>query len=137
MNVILIYGEQDVGKTSVCNQLKERILSCGGVLENFTAFNWLNDFKSLIFWQNQQIAIYSPGDEKGHLVDAIAFGEDNKCDTLVATVRKGIAYNDPLSNVSENNTIEWIPLKRGITIEEMKGYEADVVIKLLDKIKKV
>ncbi len=104
-------------------------------LEN-PADNWFNDFKAKGCFNNKVIAIYSPGDEKEHLREAISFAQTNPCcDILIATVRKGIHYSQPLTTVSNSplNTIEWFTLKSGTTISEKNRHEDELVRQIVNK----
>ncbi|WP_300910254.1 hypothetical protein [Muribaculum intestinale] len=134
MKIYLIYGEKDAGKTTTCNKLLKCILSLGGTLKSYDTFDWAEDFKSVAEFEGKRIGIYSPGDERGHLSGAITLGVDNNCDILVATVRKGIAYNAPLQKMGEENPEKWITLVKGGTEAERDNYENRVVIGLLDNI---
>ncbi len=136
MKIYLIYGEKDAGKTTACQKLLKCILSLGGKLKSYDTFTWNNDFKSVTEFESKRIGIYSPGDERGHLSEAITFGTDHNCDILVATVRKGIAYNAPLNEMSDSNSGEWITLHKGATDAELDYNENGIVIELLDRIHK-
>lgn len=137
MKIYLIYGEKDAGKTTACQKLLRCILSLGGSLKFYEAFVWENDFKCITEFESKRIGIYSPGDDRGHLRDAITFATDNNFDILVATVRKHIAYNEPLKEIDNGNSYEWITLYKGATDAEFDYNENGIVITLLDKIYKV
>ena len=136
MKIFLIYGEKDAGKTTACQKLLKCILSLGGKLKSYDTFTWDNDFKSVTEFESKRIGIYSPGDDRGHLRDAITFATDNNFDILVATVRKHIAYNEPLKEIDEGNSYEWITLHKGATDAEFDYNENGIVIELLDRIHK-
>ena len=68
------------------------------------------DFKAVVRYAGKRIAIYSPGDECGHLKEAIQFGNDKDCDCLIAAVRKGTHYNTVLPEPAEDNRPDWIEL---------------------------
>lgn len=136
MKLILIYGEKDAGKTTTCIRLLRSLIALGGVVKFYDTFDWENDFRAIIEFQHRRVGIYSPGDERGHLRDALSFGTDNNCDILVATVRKGIAYNAPLRETDVANSVEWIELDKGDSEEWMDAAENGAVIEILDKIHK-
>lgn len=137
MKIYLIYGEKDAGKTTTCHKLLKCLLSLGGVLKFHETFAWENDFKSITEFEGKRIVIYSPGDDCGHLRDAIAFGTDNNFDILVATVRKGIAYSATLKEMDGSNSVEWITLHKGATDAEREHNENGIVLEQLDKIHKL
>ena len=136
MKIYLIYGEKDAGKTTSCQKLLKCLQSLGGTLKTYSTFDWANDFKCVTEFENKRIGIYSPGDDRGHLSDAITFGTDYNCDILVATVRKGIAYNAPLNEMDGGNSGEWITLHKGATDADLDYNENGIAIELLDRIHK-
>lgn len=134
MKIYLIYGEQDAGKTTACRKLYNCIISLGGVLKFYDTFKWENDFKCVTEFDGKRLGVYSPGDERGHLSDAIAFGNENNCDVLVAAVRKRIAYNAPLQEMGDTNSDKWLTLDKGVTEDERRWNVNRIVIALLNKI---
>lgn len=134
MKLLIVYGENDSGKTTSCVKLLKCLIALGGTVKSYDTFDWPDDFKSLLEFRHKRIGIYSPGDERGHLTEAIAFGKNNNCDILVATVRKGIAYNAPLQNIGANNSGEWVTLASGLNIDEKDNNENGAVIEILNKI---
>lgn len=133
MKIFLLYGEKDAGKTTTCRKLLKCIMALGGAIVSYDTFKWVKDFKCVTTFANKRIGIYSPGDEKSHLRDAISFGFEQKCDILVATVRKGISYNSALNEMDLENDCVWITLGKEATTNLQDSNENHIVIKLIDE----
>lgn len=133
MKIFLIYGEKDAGKSTACSKILKLLLALSAKVKFYDTFTW-GDFKTLVTFDNKLIGIYTPGDERGHLREAIAFGYDNGCDILVATVRKGIAYNAPLEDVPAKDEPERIVISKGADDAEMEHLEKGLAIDILNKI---
>lgn len=141
MKIFLIYGEKDAGKTTTCQKILDWLNASGwsqishAKIED-PADNWFNDFKVRGIYKDQNIAIYSPGDDYAHICEALSFGLQSPCcDVLIATVRKGIHYNKPLASVSNSpqHTITWFTLKKGVTLAEKTYLEKDIVEQITGK----
>lgn len=133
MKIFLIYGEKDAGKSTSCSKILKLLLALGAKVKFYDTFYW-GDFKALVTFENKLIGIYTPGDERAHLCEAIAFGYDNGCDILVAPVRKGIAYNAPLEEISNKDEAEWVEIAKGADEAEMEHLENGLAINILNKI---
>ena len=133
MKIFLIYGEKDAGKSTACSKILKLLLALSAKVKFYDIFSW-GDFKTLVTFENKLIGIYTPGDERAHLREAIAFGYDNGCDILVATVRKGIAYNAPLEEISDKDETERVDIAKGADEPEMEHLENGLAIDILNKI---
>ncbi|MCM1355016.1 MAG: hypothetical protein NC212_01250 [Staphylococcus sp.] len=133
MKIFLIYGEKDAGKSTACSKILKLLLALDAKVKFYDTFYW-GDFKTLVTFENKLIGIYTPGDERAHLREAIAFSYDNGCDILVVPVRKGIAYNAPLEETSEKDEVEWVKISKGTDENEMDHLENDLAINILNKI---
>lgn len=133
MKIFLIYGEKDAGKSSACAKILRLLTGLDSKVNFYSTFEW-GDFKALVKFDNRAIAIYSPGDESAHVSEAIDFGSSNNCDILIATVRRGIAYNAPLRNIPAGSDYEWIELSKGVDEVEMEHLENGIAIDVCNKI---
>lgn len=133
MKIFLIYGEKDAGKSTSCSKILKLLSALGAKVKFYDTFSW-GDFKALMTFENKLIGIYTPGDERAHLRESIAFGSDYDCDILVAPVRKGIAYNAPLEEISDKDVAEWITIAKGADSAEIEHLENGLAIDVLNKI---
>ncbi len=109
-------------------------MGLGYAVKHYDTFDWDGDFKCVLKKKRECIAIYSPGDERGHLSDAIKYGKDNSCQLLVVPVRKGIRYNAPLNELDDNDAKEWLTLNSGCLEEELDLNENRLVCEIIQKI---
>ena len=133
MKIFLVYGEKDAGKSTACSKILKLLSALSAKVKFYDTFSW-GDFKTLVTLENKLIGIYTPGDERAHLREAIAFGYDNGCDILIAPVRKGIAYNAPLEEISDKDEAEWVEIAKGAVEDEMEHLENGLAIYILNKI---
>lgn len=133
MKIFLIYGEKDAGKSTACSKILKVLVALNAKVKFYDTFSW-GDFKALVTFDNKHIGVYTPGDERAHLREAINFGSSNGCDILVAPVRKGIAYNAPLEEISDKDEAEWIEITKGTDETEMEHLENVLAIEVLKKI---
>ena len=135
MRLLLIYGEQDAGKSTTCLRLHKMLKGIDATIDFYERFPW-GDFKSVLELHGTKIAIYSAGDEKQHLLNAIDFGNSRACDLLVAVVRAGTHYNEPLADFTCGEDFDWFTLKKGNNTEEVNLNETRMVIQLFNEIVK-
>lgn len=133
MKIILIYGEQDAGKSTTCSKILKLLLALSAKIKSYDTFEW-GDFKALVEFEDKLIGIYSPGDESAHLSEAINFGVSKECDFLIATVRKGIQYNAPLATIHADDSQEWQYLDKGSNETEKDRLENKLAILTIEKI---
>ncbi len=136
MKIFLIYGEKDAGKTTTCQKILDWLNFKGWNQQAYQSFDkpsadWYGDFCVKGTFHDKAIAIYSAGDEKAHLSEALSFAHESPCcDILIATVRKGIHYIDPLTNHvnQSNDTVEWVTLEKDSISKTMDENE-EVLVK--------
>lgn len=142
MEIYLIYGEENVGKTTTCRKILDWLDAHNwkqityGSIEN-PAEGWIGDFKAKGVINDKTVAVYSPGDDCGHIREAISFGLQLPCsDILIATVRKGIHYHKPLEHFknSPEHTINWLTLHRCANAAEQHSQEEELTKQITDKI---
>ena len=138
MKIVLIWGVEGSGKTTTCRKLLKTLLSLGGDSVSYEVFfydgNISNDFKSLLLLDNKKIAIYSAGDEKGHIRNAVKFGEGNACDVLIGTWRHKVHFNEPLEGYVQNKDWFRVNLTGTETPSEQNAAENSLIPKILEKI---
>ncbi|MDE7411368.1 MAG: hypothetical protein K2M94_04940 [Paramuribaculum sp.] len=140
MRILLIYGVMNAGKTTACHLLFNDLKAIGATCSQCDgidgrSFMQGDDFKALLMFRNKIVGIYSAGDGKDYVAAAIDFGLQNKCDYLVATVRKGIHYSASLNRRAPGDTCEWFELAKGNSPAEMTQYEAKIISSIIDNIK--
>ena len=135
MRLLLIYGELDAGKSTTCLRLHKMLKGIDAIVDFYERFPW-GDFKSVLKLHGTKIAIYSAGDEKQHLQNAIDFGNSQACDLLVAVVRTGTHYNETLADLTRGEDFEWFTLVKGINTDEVSLNETRMVIQLFNEIVK-
>lgn len=133
MKIFFVYGAKDAGKSTACSKILKLLLALSAKVKFYDTFSW-GDFKTLLTFENKLIGIYTPGDERAHLREAIAFGYDNGCDILIAPVRKGIAYNAALEGISDKDETETVEIAKGVDEDEMEHLENGLAIDILHKI---
>lgn len=135
MKILLIYGEENAGKTTTCQKILDWLNARGWNQLSYEkiedpADGWFDDFKVKGTFNGKTIAIYSPGDDRGHVRNAISFSHESPaCDILVATIRKGIHYTQPLSSVTNSPqyvTTRFI-LKKVTSVAEKGRLEDEIV----------
>lgn len=139
MKIILIYGEKDAGKTTTCRRIHDWLKAQGWNQSSYAkienpADGWFNDFKVKGVHKKKTIAIYSPGDDCGHVREALSFAQElPSCDVLIATIRKGIHYTQPLAAVanSPQHTIISFTLAKGTTISEKSQFEDELANQII------
>ena len=136
MKLLLIYGEQDAGKSTSCLRLYHTLKGLDATVEFYERFSW-GDFKSVVTLNGSKIAIYSAGDEKQHLMNAIEFGQNQGCEVLVAVVRYKTHYNETLQELTCGEDFFWFTLDKGNDHNEMNRNESRMVMQLLDEIFKM
>ena len=137
MKLLLIYGEKNVGKTTVCRRLYSAFKGMGATVQHYERINDWNDFESVLTLAGSKIAIYSAGDEKINVVNARKLGENWGCDVLIASVSYGIHYNETLEDLENNKDFFWFTLERGDDDAEMDRNESRMVLDLLNKTSEV
>lgn len=131
MKIILIYGEENAGKTTTCRKILDWLNSYGWNQQKYQSFDkpsadWYGDFCVKGIFNGKTIAIYSAGDERAHLRAALIYANEPPiCDILIATVRKGIHYTAPLTTfvTQPNDTVLWLTLEKGCTSKEITENE--------------
>lgn len=136
MKLLLVYGEQDAGKTTTCVRLYTTLKGFDSAVQYYEIFPW-GDFKSILQLNNTKIAIYSAGDEKQHLKSAIEFGMSWECEVLIAVVRSQTHYNELLKDLTCGEDFFWFILDKGNDNTEKDLYEHRIVIKLFNEICKI
>ncbi|MBD5214023.1 MAG: hypothetical protein HDS75_04280 [Bacteroidales bacterium] len=136
MKVYFIYGDKDVGKTTVCQKIRGFLLKHAIPEISFSTFKWENDFRSIFINDEKLIGVYSVGDGSRYLREALRFGHENKCDILIAAVSTGIKYNRPINEelIPEKDSIEWLTLSSCESDDERDRLEdklVDQILKLL------
>lgn len=135
MKIILIYGEENAGKTTTCRKIFDWLNSHGWNQQKYQSFDkpsadWYGDFCVKGIFNGKTVSIYSAGDERAHLRAALIFAHESPCsDILIATVRKGIHYIAPLTTLVDksNDTVEWLTLKKGHTSKVITENEETLV----------
>lgn len=135
MKIYLIYGEQNVGKSTACRHLFSVMKGLDATVDFYERFEW-GDFKAALTLNGVKTAIYSAGDEKHHLEDAIDFSAKRECEILVAVVRSRTHYNETLRDLTCGEDFFWFTLESGRDIEEMDANESRIVVNILKEIVK-
>lgn len=133
MIIRIIYGEEGVGKSTVCLKFLKCLLALNAKMNTYNTFEW-GDFKAMLTLADTRIAIYSAGDEKGHLMDAIDFGRELNCDYLICCERKNIHWKVAIEGLTENETYDWITLKSFDDSNEREISQNHLVFYLLNLI---
>lgn len=129
----MIYGEQDAGKSTTCQRLYNTLKGLDATVCFYERFEW-GDFKSVLTLHDSKIAIYSAGDEKQHLVNAINFGKEHGCELIVAVVRYRTHYNETLEGFVCGEDFDWFTLEKGQDLREINLNESRMAITLLNEI---
>lgn len=128
-----IYGEEGVGKSTVCLKFLKCLLALNAKVNTYNTFEW-GDFKAMLTLADTRIAIYSAGDEKGHLMDAIDFGREVCCDYLICCERKNIHWREVIEGLNENELHNCITLENAIDPNEREIKQNELVVNLLNLI---
>lgn len=133
MIIQIIYGEEGVGKSTVCLKLLKCLLALNANVKTYSTFDW-GDFKVSVTINDKKISIYSAGDEKGHLMDAVEFGRETDSDYLICCERKNIHWREIIDGLNENEQHDWITLDVISDPNEREKLQNDIVISLLNLI---
>ena len=135
MKTYLIYGEQNAGKSTTCRRLFSTLRGLDATVDYYERFEW-GDFKAVLTLNGVKIAIYSAGDEKQHLKNAIVLANEKNCEILVAVVRSRTHYNETLQDLTCGEDFFWFTLETGDDIDQININEFRMVINLLNEIVK-
>lgn len=132
MKSILIYGDMNAGKSTACSKLLKVLLALDGEVTSYQTYSW-GDFYALVSFEGKTVAIYSAGDAKKHLMKALAFGEDNNCDVLIAVLSNGKHYNEPLAGYERDKDYFWYELPWGDEVEVKSANQNRLIVGILEK----
>ena len=136
MKILLIYGEQDAGKTTVCKRVFSALKGLGATLNYYELFPWGDDFKAIFTVNGIKIGISSAGDSKQLIADARQFGQENGCDILVGAVRYHTHYNEVFPDLTCNKDFFWLEFSKGEVTDEEKDKRGFIMaLEVLSKIK--
>lgn len=108
--VFLLYGEENVGKTTLCKQIHDLFSSIpGSIIEEFHPLKD-GDFKSKIRLPAFSISIYSSGDDQETLNADVEWATYANCDYHIGVVRKNTEYGKHVDKLGIDNKIIWINL---------------------------
>ncbi|MDE5745847.1 MAG: hypothetical protein K2H84_09390 [Paramuribaculum sp.] len=137
MKILLIYGEQDAGKSTVCKRVYCALKSLGAIVERYERFPW-GDFKAILVVNGYKIGIYSAGDSKQLILEARQFGEENGCDILIGAVRYHTHYNEIYSDLTCNEHFFWFEFEKGQVTDEEKDLRGFIMgLEILCKVKQI
>ncbi|MDE5744229.1 MAG: hypothetical protein K2H84_01045 [Paramuribaculum sp.] len=133
MKRFIIWGESDAGKTTTCIRMYNVLKSMGATVLYYEIVPEY-DFKAVLMLNNTKICIYSAGDAKGHLIEAIQFGANYVCDILIGVISYYKHHNEALGEFREGEDFEWRTLTKFEDIVEKDFAENKLVMNLLNEI---
>lgn len=136
MKQLLIYGEQDAGKSTTCGRLFNILKAFDATVLYYERFPWA-DFKAIIEFANSRIAIYSVGDDNQHLQAALDFANNWDCHILVAAVRVRTHYSETLKDFVCGEDYDWFTLQKGGNPEETNRNVNRIALTILNQITKI
>lgn len=106
MKKYLVYGDEVYAIRTTCLKILRILHSLEARIESYSEISQ-EDFSSVVIFNDRRIAIYSAGSASSELREALSFADNNNCDVLITTVRKGIHYNTVLPDPETDKEREW------------------------------
>lgn len=133
MEIKILYGEEGVGKSTSCRKLLKVLVALSAQVLVYEEFEW-GDFKATLLINGKRVSIYSAGDEKGHLRNAIEYGRTSKCAFLLCCERSYIHWKETIEGLKDWETYDWLTLKAYEEMNEKDIQQNKIVINLLNSI---
>lgn len=133
MEIKILYGEEGVGKSTTCRKLLKVLVALNARVLAYEEFEW-GDFKATLLINGKRVSIYSAGDEKGHLRNAIEYGRNSKCALLVCCERKYIHWKETIEGLKDGEYHEWLTLESYKEMNEKDKQQNKIVLNILNSI---
>lgn len=140
MNVFVIYGKQDSGKSTACYKLLELLVQSSAQTLYFdqpdvnTPLPPGKDFKAMLEFQQKKILITSDGDNCSIIANNINRAIAQQPDDFILAIRSRTHYKASLSKLQAgpNNHVRFFSMPESHTIAEWNKEETQTALSIFN-----